>query len=106
MGGGHCPSCKDAAGRGAAYSQGVEPQVQVEPNLITFNAGISACEKGWQWEQALAILERHEDEPEVLPSSVSQENCDLELESQRCIQLMVVSGCEEPILRISSATMP
>ena len=79
----------------------------MEPNLITFNAGISACEKGWQWEQALAILERHEDEPEVLPSSISQENLViLELESQRCIQLMVVSGCEEPILRISSATMP
>ena len=42
-------------------------QVQVEPNLITFNAGISACEKGWQWERALSILQRPGgDEQEVL----------------------------------------
>ena len=29
----------------------------VEPNVYTYNAAISACEKGRQWERALELLE-------------------------------------------------
>lgn len=28
------------------------------PNLVSFNAAISACEKGWRWEEAVAIFQR------------------------------------------------
>merc|ERR1711904_202411 len=30
----------------------------VTPDVISFNAAISACEKGGQWEQALALLDK------------------------------------------------
>ncbi|CAK0825001.1 unnamed protein product [Prorocentrum cordatum] len=30
--------------------------VKLEPNVISHNAGISACEKGKQWQWALALL--------------------------------------------------
>ena len=33
------------------------PQRSLEPNVISFNAAISACEKGSQWERALSLLE-------------------------------------------------
>ena len=29
---------------------------QLEPNVISYNSAISACEKGQQWEQALRLL--------------------------------------------------
>ena len=29
---------------------------QLEPNVISYNSAISACEKGQQWEQALSLL--------------------------------------------------
>ena len=32
----------------------------LSPNVITYNAAISACEKGEQWEYALALLRRME----------------------------------------------
>ncbi|CAK0895325.1 unnamed protein product, partial [Prorocentrum cordatum] len=31
-------------------------EVQLEPNVISYSAGISACEKGGQWQPALALL--------------------------------------------------
>ena len=32
------------------------PQLRLLPNVISFNAGISACEKAAQWEFALSLL--------------------------------------------------
>jgi len=29
---------------------------ELEPDVIGYNAGISACEKGGQWQQALSLL--------------------------------------------------
>ena len=29
---------------------------EVAPNLICYNAGISACGEGWAWERALGLL--------------------------------------------------
>ncbi|CAK0874049.1 unnamed protein product [Prorocentrum cordatum] len=31
-------------------------EAKLEPNVISYSAGISACEKGEQWQQALALL--------------------------------------------------
>ncbi|CAK0842402.1 unnamed protein product, partial [Prorocentrum cordatum] len=31
-------------------------EVRLEPNVISYSAGISACEKGEQWQRALALL--------------------------------------------------
>lgn len=28
------------------------------PNLVSFNAAISACEKGWRWEDAVSVFQR------------------------------------------------
>ena len=33
------------------------PQAKVLPDVISFNAGISACEKGGHWQEALKLLE-------------------------------------------------
>ncbi|CAK0820506.1 unnamed protein product [Prorocentrum cordatum] len=32
------------------------PQAKLEPDVVSYNAGISACEKGGQWQRALALL--------------------------------------------------
>ena len=31
-------------------------EVKLEPNVVSYSAGISACEKGEQWQRALALL--------------------------------------------------
>ena len=31
--------------------------IKVQPNLITFNAAISACEKGREWKKALSVID-------------------------------------------------
>ena len=41
----------------------------IKANVITYSASISACEKGGQWERALALLdeiEAHGLEPNVI----------------------------------------
>merc|ERR1711938_278624 len=37
--------------------ESAEARYGVTPNTITYNAAISACEKGGQWERALALLD-------------------------------------------------
>ena len=32
------------------------PGIMLEPDIVTFNAAISACEKANQWKQALALV--------------------------------------------------
>ena len=31
-------------------------EAKLEPNVISYSTGISACEKGDQWQRALALL--------------------------------------------------
>ncbi|CAK0858205.1 unnamed protein product [Prorocentrum cordatum] len=45
---------------------------EVEPSIIGYNAGISACQKGAQWQQALSLLREaveSELEPDGTPSA-------------------------------------
>ena len=47
-------------------------RTQVKLNVISYNAAISACEKGKQWEQALSLLKkiwRSQLEPDVIQCS-------------------------------------
>eukprot|EP00438_Fugacium_kawagutii_P030805 Skav229495 [mRNA] locus=scaffold2455:48355:48795:- [translate_table: standard] len=47
------------------------PLVNVTPNVISYSASISACEKGSQWQQALALLQ-HMPRAQVLPNLYAQ----------------------------------
>eukprot|EP00959_Pyramimonas_sp_CCMP1952_P161153 3369998-Pyramimonas_sp.AAC.1 len=31
-------------------------QTKIDPDILSYNAGISACEKAEQWQQALSLL--------------------------------------------------
>ncbi|CAK0863428.1 unnamed protein product [Prorocentrum cordatum] len=44
-------------------------EAKLEPDVISYNAGISACEKGKQWQPALALLSEMREaklEPDVI----------------------------------------
>ncbi|CAK0843427.1 unnamed protein product [Prorocentrum cordatum] len=44
-------------------------EVKLEPDVISYNAGTSACEKGEQWQRALALLSEMREaklEPDVI----------------------------------------
>ncbi|CAK0806722.1 unnamed protein product [Prorocentrum cordatum] len=44
-------------------------EVKLEPNVMSYNAGISACEKGEQWQRALELLGKMQEvklEPSVI----------------------------------------
>lgn len=34
------------------------PKAQIDPNTITYNATLSACQKGGHWQRALAVFHR------------------------------------------------
>ena len=46
------------------------PRAKVIPNEISYNATISACEKGGRWQQALMLLEAMQ-KVKVTPSEIS-----------------------------------
>ena len=52
-----CPTSGFTLGPGRGLKCSASHQ-QVEPNIISFGAVLSACEKGQQWEGALELLER------------------------------------------------
>ena len=50
----------------------------VEPNVISFNATISACEKGGQWERAVSLLDEMRGagvEPDVISFNAAIQAC-------------------------------
>ena len=53
--------------------------VKLDPNVITYNAGISACEKGGQWPEALSLLREMGDatlDPDVITYSAGISACE------------------------------
>ena len=52
---------------------------KVVPDVVSYSAGISACEKGKQWQRALSLLSEMQDvkvEPNVLSYSAGISACD------------------------------
>ncbi|CAK0847313.1 unnamed protein product [Prorocentrum cordatum] len=43
---------------------------KLDPNVVSFNAGISACEKGKQWQRALALMSEMR-ETKLEPDAIS-----------------------------------
>jgi len=60
-------------------------KADLEPNVISYNAAISACEKGEQWQEALGLLAKMQ-EADLVPHasiySVAISAC--EKRGQRC----------------------
>jgi pentatricopeptide repeat protein len=63
----------------------------VEPDVITYNAAISACEKGGQWEKALQLLEEMQAkgvEPDVITYSATISACEKGGQWEKALQLL------------------
>jgi pentatricopeptide repeat protein len=63
----------------------------VKPDVITYNASISACEKGGQWEKALQLLEEMRAkgvEPDVSLYSASISACEKGGQWEKALQLL------------------
>jgi pentatricopeptide repeat domain-containing protein 1 len=63
----------------------------VKPDVITYNASISACEKGGQWEKALQLLEEMRAkgvEPDVILYSASISACEKGGQWEKALQLL------------------
>ena len=69
-----------------------EMQAQgLEPNVITYNAAISACEKGSQWQQALELLAEMQAqglEPNVISYSAAMSACEKGSQWQQALELL------------------
>ncbi|CAK0897888.1 unnamed protein product, partial [Prorocentrum cordatum] len=65
-------------------------QVKLEPDVISFSAGIGACAKGKQWQQALALLHEMREvklEPGVIYNSATSA-CEKGGQWQRALALL------------------
>ncbi|CAK0859317.1 unnamed protein product [Prorocentrum cordatum] len=63
-------------------------EVGVEPNVVSFSAGISACEKGEQWQRALVLLREMWEaklEPDAISSSIQLQCWDQRVREGRAV---------------------
>ena len=61
------------------------------PNVITYDATISACEKGHQPERALDLLaemQRRDQEPDVIKYNATTSACEKGQQSERALALL------------------
>ncbi|CAK0853897.1 unnamed protein product [Prorocentrum cordatum] len=66
-------------------------EAKLEPDVISYNAGISACEKGEQWQRALALLSEMWEaklEPDVISYSAGISACEKGEQWQRALALL------------------
>ncbi|CAK0894730.1 unnamed protein product [Prorocentrum cordatum] len=67
-------------------------EVKVEPDVISYSAGISACEKGEQWQRALALLRemrKAQLEPNTVSYNAGISACEKGLQWQRALALLL-----------------
>ena len=80
----------------------------VEPSVISYNAAISACEKGGQWEPALQLLEEMKSsgiEPDVISYSAAISACEKGGRRERVLELLDEINAES-LSQTSSRTAP
>ncbi|CAK0817015.1 unnamed protein product [Prorocentrum cordatum] len=66
-------------------------EAKLEPDVISYNAGISACGKGEQWQRALALLSEMWEakvEPNVISYSAGASACETGEQWQRALALL------------------
>ncbi|CAK0809448.1 unnamed protein product [Prorocentrum cordatum] len=66
-------------------------EAKLEPDVISYSAGISACEKGEQWQRALALLSEMWEaklEPNVISYSAGISACEKGEQWQRALALL------------------
>ncbi|CAK0789332.1 unnamed protein product [Prorocentrum cordatum] len=67
-------------------------EVKLDPDVISYNAGMSACEKGEQWQRALSLLSEMieaKSEPDVIISySAGISACEKGEQWQRALSLL------------------
>merc|ERR1712070_390335 len=64
---------------------------KIAPDTITYNASISACEKGGQWQKALTLLQEMQDKkiaPNTITYSASISACEKGSEWQKALTLL------------------
>ena len=67
---------RQAVAAGSLFSEMWE--AKLEPSVISYSAGISACEKGEQWQRALSLLDEMREaklEPEVISYNAGISAC-------------------------------
>eukprot|EP00913_Durusdinium_trenchii_P025933 g24333.t2 len=66
------------------------PKGQVQPSVISYNAAISACEKGWQWQHALKLFEavpKAQVQPSVISYNAAISACEKGWQWQQALKL-------------------
>lgn len=93
-------------GVGAAASDGGARRA---PNVITYSAAISACEKGQQWERALELLEQMQAQgvrPEAITFNAAISACEKCQQWERALGLlseMEAQGVQPNVITYSAA---
>ena len=81
----------------------------VAPNVVTYTAAISACQKGWQWERAVALLadmQRDGVKPNTITYNALLSACAREgrwEEALALLQDMKVGGCPPDMVSFNAA---
>ncbi|CAK0825239.1 unnamed protein product [Prorocentrum cordatum] len=66
-------------------------EVKLEPDVISYSAGISACEKGEQWQRALALLSEMREmklEPNIISYNAGISACEKREQWQDALALL------------------
>ncbi|CAE8708476.1 unnamed protein product, partial [Polarella glacialis] len=77
--------------KGAPASAAADRRASVEPNVITYNAAISCCEKGRQWQMAFVLLRQLREarvEPSVVTCGAVLSACEKGLQWRRSLSLL------------------
>ena len=91
-----CTSAISALGRVHACEEALAlletmPQRALTPNVISYSAAMSACEKGGQWQRALELLEgmpQRALKPDVISYNAATSVCEKGGQWQRALELL------------------
>ena len=81
------------------------PSMKMCPNVVTYNAAISSCEKGSQWQLALHLLWTAVGgrvSPDIITYSAAMSACETEGQWQTALQLFQIMNCKSLLLDVIS----